>query len=180
MSDVQAAQLPGEGGSARSHPPESAATTVRNVRERDEHRHEPEARPSAEYLRHAARTSGRSPISIAFEYLKLYRGRGKLNLPEYVRYGVYDPALSKGERSRFLGESLHWPIARQCCDFTWQATTEDKWLCTRRPARRSSAPGSPAGCGKPAQPALFTSWMLSGKSAFRLRICAMYRSKKLR
>ena len=131
MSDVQAAQLPGEGGRARSHPPESTAAPIRSVRERDEHWHEPEARPSAEYLRHAARTSGRSPVSIAFEYLKLHRGRGKLALPEYVQYGVYDPALTEDERSRFLGESLHWPIARQCCDFTWQATTEDKWLCAR-------------------------------------------------
>ncbi len=142
MSLVQAAQLPDEGESARSHPPESTATQVRSVRERDEHRHEPEARPSAEYLRHAARTSGRSPVSIAFEYLKLHRGRGKLTLPEYVRYGVYDPTHTEDERSRFLGELPHWPIAGQCCDFTWQATTEDKWLCARL-LERSGVPVPP-------------------------------------
>lgn len=108
-----------------------APVPTRNIRERDERRHHPETRSSAEYLRHASRASGRSPVSIALEYLKLHRGRGKLALPEYVECGVYAPDLTDDERSRFLGESLHWPIARQCCDFTWQATTEDKWLCAR-------------------------------------------------
>ena len=70
---------------------------------------------------------------------KSRRGRGKLALPEC---GVYDPVLTEDERSRFLSESLHWPIARQCCDFTWQATTEDKWLCARL-LERSEVPVPP-------------------------------------
>lgn len=102
-----------------------------SARVRDDHRLRPKPLPSAEYLRHAARGSGRSPVSLAFEYLELHRGRGKLTLPEYVRYGVYDPALTGDDRRRFLSESLHWPITRRCCDFTWQAATEDKWLCAR-------------------------------------------------
>ena len=82
-------------------------------------------------------------MSLAFEYLRLHRGRGKLTLPEYVQYGVYDPALAEDEKGRFLSETLHWPITRRCCDFTWQATTEDKWLNSRL-LERSSIPVPPA------------------------------------
>ena len=52
-------------------------------------------------------------------------------MSEYVEYGVYDPALTEDDKCRFLSESLHWPITRRCCDFSWQATTEDKWLSLR-------------------------------------------------
>ena len=116
---------------AEARPPERRPTQAHNARARDEDRFRPETLPSAAYLRHAALESGRNPASLAFDFLKLHRGRGKLTLPEYVQYGVYDPALSEDERRRFVGESLHWPITRHCCDFTWQATTEDKWLCAR-------------------------------------------------
>ncbi len=59
------------------------------------------------------------------------RGPGRMTLPEYVQYGVYDPALCDEERRRFITNTLHWPITHQCCDMTWQATTEDSWLCAR-------------------------------------------------
>ena len=49
-------------------------------------------------------------------------------MPEYIQYGVYDPSHDDDGRRRFVSESLHWPITRACCDMTWQATTEDKWL----------------------------------------------------
>ncbi len=65
------------------------------------------------------------------EYLKLLRGPGRMTLPEYVQYGIYDPALYYEERRRFITNTLHWPITHQCCDMTWQATTEDSWLCAR-------------------------------------------------
>ena len=115
----------------RVHPHEARRAPVRSVRERDEHRLKPKTLPSADYLRHAARKSGRSPVSLAMEFLKLLRGRGKLTLPEYVQYGVYDPVLTEDEKRRFLSESVHWPITGRCCDFSWQATTEDKWLSSR-------------------------------------------------
>ena len=86
---------------------------------------------SAEYLRHAAARSGRNPISLTLEYIKLHRGAGRMTLPEYVQYGIYDPALSDEERRRFITNTLHWPITHQCCDMTSQATTEDSWLCAR-------------------------------------------------
>ena len=85
--------------------------------------------PLTRYLQHAVVTSGRSPLSIAREYIGLSRGRGRLTLQEYVQYGVYDPSLSDDEKSRFLSERLHWPIVRRCNDIAWQAATEDKWLC---------------------------------------------------
>ena len=76
------------------------------------------------------------------EFLTLLRGRGKLALSEYVQHGVYDAALSEDEKRRFLSESLHWPITRRCCDFSWQAATEDKWLFSRI-FERSAVPVPP-------------------------------------
>ena len=29
------------------------------------------------------------------------------------------------------GRERHWPITHTCCDMTWQATTEDKFLCSQ-------------------------------------------------
>ena len=109
----------------------AAAPPVRNACERDEQQFRPRTRSVAEYLRHAHNKSGRSPISLAVEFLKLQRGRGRVTLQEYIQYGIYNPALTEDERCRFLSESLHWPIARRCCDFSWRATIEDKWLFSR-------------------------------------------------
>ncbi len=94
------------------------------------------APPSAEYLRHASKRSGRGPLDLAREYIRLHRGRGRLTLPEYVQYGVYEQARhSREDQARFITNTLHWPITRLCCDMTWQATTEDKWLCSHILAR---------------------------------------------
>ena len=82
-----------------------------------------------ECLRHASQKSGRAPLALALECIKLLRGPGRMPLREYVQYGIYDPALTEAERQRFITNTLHWPIASQCCDMTWQATTEDSWLC---------------------------------------------------
>ena len=113
--------------------PDPIGRKAESARQRDEraYRSRREALSSAEYLRHAARKSGRSPASLTLEFLKLLRGRGKLTLPEYVQYGVYCPTLTEGEKGRFIANALHWPITRRCCDFSWQSATEDTWLCTR-------------------------------------------------
>ena len=85
-----------------------------------------------EYLRHAQKKSGRPPFEMLREFIRLNRGHGKLTWPEYVQYGVYDKTrYSPEDQARFLTNTLHWPITRVCCDMTWQATTEDKWLCAR-------------------------------------------------
>jgi hypothetical protein len=81
-------------------------------------------------LRHAQKKSGRPAFEMLREFMRLNRGHGKLTWPEYVQYGVYDKSRhSPEDQARFLTNTLHWPITRACCDMTWQATTEDKWLC---------------------------------------------------
>ena len=96
-----------------------------------------EAKPAiVDYLRHAQKKSGRRPLDLAREFLRLNRGCGKLTWPEYVQYGVYDNnRYSPQDQSQFLTNTLHWPITRVCCDMTWQSTTEDKWLCSHILAR---------------------------------------------
>ena len=85
----------------------------------------------AEYMRHAAMKSGRRPMALAREFLRLQRGRGRLPFSEYVQYAVYDIARhSPADQSRFITNRLHWPITESCCDMTFQAVTEDKWLCS--------------------------------------------------
>jgi hypothetical protein len=70
------------------------------------------------------------------EFIRLNWGCGKLTLPEYVQYGVYDKTRhSPEDQAKFITNTLHWPITHICCDMTWQATTEDKWLCAHILAR---------------------------------------------
>lgn len=89
-----------------------------------------------DYLRHAQKNSGRHPLDLTREFISLNRGAGKLTWPEYVQYGVYDRTRhSPHDQLRFITNTLHWPITRSCCDMTWQATTEDKWLCSHILAR---------------------------------------------
>jgi len=102
-----------------------------SLRARDERVYSQRYLPATEYLRHASRTSGRSPVSLAMEFLKLQRGPGRMTLREYVQLGLYDPALTDEERARFITDTIHWPVTHQCGDLTWQAATEDKWLSTR-------------------------------------------------
>ncbi len=89
-----------------------------------------------DYLERAHAKSGRGTMELAWEFGRLARGRGRLTFEEYVQYGVYDTnRYSREEQSQFISNNLHWPITNICCDMTWQATTEDKWLCSRILAR---------------------------------------------
>lgn len=116
--------------SARTIP--AAADDVKHAVTRDQ-ADQSKAKPgTAEYLRHAQQKSGRGPMDLVMEFYRLSRGPGKLTLPEYVQYGVYDKTrYSPQDQARFLTNTLHWPITHVCCDMTWQATTEDKWLSYR-------------------------------------------------
>ena len=68
-----------------------------------------------DYLRHAAKVSRRRPHELVREFARLHLGRGKLTLPEYVQYGVYDVGrLSPEDQERFVTNNLHWPITRSC------------------------------------------------------------------
>jgi len=84
-----------------------------------------------EYLMRAQKLSKRSALELTREFIGLSFGRGKLTLQEYVQYGVYDnKRYTPEQQSRFLSNLTHWPLTHLCCDMTWQATTEDKWLCS--------------------------------------------------
>lgn len=51
----------------------------------------------------AARSSGKNPLSIWFDYKKLNRGQGKIRFYEYMLYELYDKnRWSDEERSRFV------------------------------------------------------------------------------
>lgn len=80
-------------------------------------------------LTKAAREIGSNPIAIGLDFRKLSRGRGKLKMQEYLRYGLYDRSKwSDDERSRFVSSDQHWPIVEKCIDKEWWAVTEDKWI----------------------------------------------------
>lgn len=112
------------------------ATNVAHAVTRDQKERDREKPTALDYLRHAQRKSGRRPMALMREYRRLHRGIGKLTLAEYVQYGVFDARRYDPEaQSKFLTNTLHWPITRVCCDMTWQATTEDKWLCSHILAR---------------------------------------------
>jgi hypothetical protein len=85
--------------------------------------------PSAQLIVHASRASGRSAFKIGREVMALARGQGKIELFEYVRYGLYDDTrFSPKDKAAFIGNAQHWPITFQCSDKSWFAATEDKFL----------------------------------------------------
>jgi hypothetical protein len=111
---------------------ERRAAPVRHALSRDLAEHRKHKPATAEWLRHARKASGRRPMELVREFVRLNRGPGRLTLPEYVEYGVWDRERHGPEdQARFVTNTLHWPITRVCCDMTWQAATEDKWLCAR-------------------------------------------------
>src|SRR3546814_5942192 len=64
----------------------------------------------AALLKAAQARSGRSPMSMVAEYWKLHRKPGRLTLPEYFDYNLYDDSLyDAAAKERFITERLHWP-----------------------------------------------------------------------
>ncbi|SHH13779.1 sugar-transfer associated ATP-grasp domain-containing protein [Marivita hallyeonensis] len=84
---------------------------------------------AAEQLAAAAKASGLSPITIALDFFKLRKQRGKLKLYEYLMYKLYDRSkYTDDQRSRFISAHIHWPTIKPCNDPQWWSVTEDKWL----------------------------------------------------
>jgi hypothetical protein len=106
------------------------ATADQSVSERDFQLKQGAARPSnAELILAAARASGRSAFQIGREFRALSRGVGKIELFEYVRYGLYDDKrFTSQQKADFIGIAQHWPITFKCSDKSWYAATEDKFL----------------------------------------------------
>lgn len=77
----------------------------------------------------AARRSGRSPIAIGLDFLKLRKRLGKFRFYEYMLYELYDTERwTEEERGRFISAHVHWPVTHACNNRDWWAVTEDKWL----------------------------------------------------
>lgn len=83
-------------------------------------------------LVHATQKTGRSPVKTQFDFMKLARAEGRLNMVEYIRFGLYDPdRFTPEERARFISNDLNWPITHICNDKSWEASAEDKYIADR-------------------------------------------------
>ncbi|MEL6933721.1 MAG: sugar-transfer associated ATP-grasp domain-containing protein [Pseudomonadota bacterium] len=77
----------------------------------------------------ASRATGRNPFSIALDFNRLRRKRGKLWFYEYIMYELYDrQKWNDEERTRFISAHIHWPLVKKCNNQSWWSVTEDKWL----------------------------------------------------
>ena len=72
---------------------------------------------------------GKHPFSIIKDIFRLQRGNGKLTQQEYFLYQLYDDKrYTEEDKTKFISGKIHWPITHKCCDMSWSALTEDKWL----------------------------------------------------
>lgn len=80
-------------------------------------------------LAYAAKKTGRSVVKLGIEFSQMSRGRGKIQIAEYIRWGLfYEDRFTEEERSQFISNSLHWPIAHICNANGWSSAAEDKVL----------------------------------------------------
>lgn len=113
---------------SKTDPNDAAANAVK----RDNIAKDSQQPQLVDLLRFATKESGRGSWEIGREYLRLFRSKTKLHVQEYVQYGVYRTDLyTREQQAEFVSNQLCWPITFEVCDMTWQAATEDKWLCTR-------------------------------------------------
>ncbi len=85
-----------------------------------------------EQILFAQKKCGKHPFSIITDISRLYRGNGKLTSQEYFMYQLYDDdKYSKEDKAKFISEKIHWPVTHTCCDMSWSALVEDKWLSYR-------------------------------------------------
>lgn len=84
---------------------------------------------SPEHIRLAQKKYGKRFFSLAKDIFRLKRGNGQLTRQEYFLYQLYnDEKYSADDKAKFLSERIHWPVTEKCCDMSWSALTEDKWL----------------------------------------------------
>jgi hypothetical protein len=85
-----------------------------------------------EQILYAQKKCGKHPFAMVRDISRLQRGNGKLTRREYFMYQLYDDAkYSPEDKAKFISEGIHWPITHTCCDMSWSALTEDKWLSYR-------------------------------------------------
>lgn len=107
-----------------------AALNSGSLVDRDQAKWEKKLEPNkVELLAHAAKKTGRNPISLGLEAMKLKRGRQKIQLDEYIKFGLYDQVRhTQQERDEFISFMLHNACIQTCNDVWWFGVTEDKWL----------------------------------------------------
>lgn len=87
---------------------------------------------AAHFLDLAARNCARPLSELTAEFEQLSAGPGRITAEEYLKFALYDSQkYTQREKQAFLSDKLHWPIVRRCCDMSWMAVTEDKWLAAQ-------------------------------------------------
>ena len=84
---------------------------------------------TVQLLAHAARSSGRSAFQVQRDFRQMAKSPSKLNLVEFVRFGLqHSDRFTDDQRSAYISNDLHWPIAHACCHQGWNSVAEDKVL----------------------------------------------------
>lgn len=91
---------------------------------------ERKSEPSVEFMAglRAAQAAGRSLGAVLLEVLRTARGPGRLTPHEYFYYRLYEDAISRDEKLRFLGKRAQDRILLRCTDRDWWLTVHDKLL----------------------------------------------------
>ncbi len=83
-------------------------------------------------MRRARADSGKSFAAQVRDIYRLGRTDGRLTAQDYYYYRLYDDArYTFADKARFLGEQIHFGIIAKCCDRTWWAAADDKFLAYR-------------------------------------------------
>lgn len=82
----------------------------------------------AEELRYAVRESGRGQMALLADLWRMVRGPGRVSPQEYMYYRLWDPALDRDARRRFVGKRAQTVIHRACNPATWYTLAHDKLI----------------------------------------------------
>ncbi|KAA5540512.1 hypothetical protein FYK55_21135 [Roseiconus nitratireducens] len=75
-----------------------------------------------------AMKSGKNIASQMWEFLRLSRCPGQLNLKDYFMYQLYDDdRFTFNQKREFVSESFYFQIIEKCCDRRWWILADDKF-----------------------------------------------------
>ncbi|MDE1905155.1 MAG: hypothetical protein KGH75_01710 [Rhodospirillales bacterium] len=75
-----------------------------------------------------AMRDGRPGTALAIEAIRLMRGAGKLSIPEYLYYRLWDRTLTLDDKRAFVGKKAQHLMHLACNDRHWYQTAADKIL----------------------------------------------------
>jgi hypothetical protein len=75
-----------------------------------------------------AMREGRPGIALLTEAVRLMRGAGKLSVPEYLYYRLWERSLSLEDKRAFVGKKAQHLMHLVCNDRHWYQTAADKIL----------------------------------------------------